>query len=172
MDQDEILRRTTADECMVKSVSIGKLKSAEASSSNELKKMAGTTQAIEANLTGMRDERNCSDLPTSSLTRDVSMPNIDDSARNSETCLTAHTALVLAAASLKASASSKSLTSFENEKVLLSENTNSFNLEKSRSINEVSNNTDSSLNKMGSSKDSKKKVKRSALAWVGRTVGK
>ena len=173
---------------IVKSTSIGKIKSNTdvLKPSGELKRMAGTTQAIEANL-GVMSSTNQQAIAmdkdfnvannSSSIIRDISMSNIDDTpglimvgaATTSPLNLSPISLGVTSSDALKCSC--KSLFSIDNEE-------NKYDLEMCKSAMDMSNvkneiSVDSNINKLNaSSKDSKKKVKRSALAWVGRTVGK
>jgi len=205
---------------MVKSTSIGKIKplAADALKISELKQMAGTTQAIEANfdLAGTSQaaattststtttttssgaktttsgvDKDLNEMTTkTSMIRDISMPNIDDTIPPSPPSSPPSTPLfqksppphslqlnlspyfgLSSSDALKCS--SKSLVSVDNN-----DDEIKYDFDMCKSAMDMSNennedSVDSSINKLNASnKDSKKKVKRSALAWVGRTVGK
>ena len=171
---------------LVKSNSIGKLKSSADTlkTNSELKRMAGTTQAIEAHLdlsssaaNATTTDKDLNEITTNSssstMIRDISMANMDDT---SGLIITTATPLNLSPISHGVTSSDtlkcscKSLFSIDNED-------NKYDLDMFKSATDMSKNeisVDSSTNKFNAnnSKDSKKKVKRSALAWVGRTVGK
>ncbi len=170
---------------IVKSNSIGKLKSSTdiLKPNSELKRMAGTTQAIEAHLdlsssaanatTTDKDLNEITTNSSSTMIRDISIANMNDMIGLNTTTATPLNLSPIShgvTSSDKLKCSCKSLLSIDNE-----ENKYDFDMSKSAtdmSKNEIS--VDSSTNKFNAnnSKDSKKKVKRSALAWVGRTVGK